>query len=80
MRSLCVHQEIRATGAQGARLLGFFYEKTRGRCRTFSVSLRLLRCSLPLRFAQPGATGPIPCLRLGRYVRFNWVPRQAISR
>jgi hypothetical protein len=20
-----------------------------------------------------GATGPIPCLRLGRYVRFNWV-------
>jgi len=54
MRSLCVHQEIRATGAQGARLLGFFYEKTRGRCRTFSVSLRLLRCSLPLRFAQPG--------------------------
>src|ERR1022692_1569157 len=30
------------------------YEKTRGRCRNYRVPLRLLRCSLPLRFAQPG--------------------------
>jgi hypothetical protein len=41
------------------------YEKTRGRCRTFSGSSALAACR---------ATGPIPCLRLGRYVRFNWVP------
>jgi predicted DNA-binding transcriptional regulator AlpA len=39
------------------------YEKTRGRCRTFPGSSALGRAS---------ATGPIPCLRLGRYVRFDW--------
>jgi hypothetical protein len=41
-----------------------FYEKTRGRCRVCSGSSAL---------AAQRATGPIPSLRLGRYVRFNWV-------
>ena len=39
------------------------YEKTRGRCRSLSGSSAL---------ATRRATGPIPCLRSGRYVRFDW--------
>ena len=51
-------------------------EKTRGRCRTFSVSLRLLRCSLPLRFAQPGRNraDSMPASRELRAIQFGCPP------